>query len=683
MKRKHLLFVGAIITIIALFGFGKTDAKADQEMVTEWFSEPHPEYFVFADCVEETSGGENATHYVYERYLWHDGKTWRATSKRLVPSDYTLNKYITSRDYGGVGKNTKKYNLWLSKEYDYPVQEESGGGYNVVSVTGEEFHAWSFYTVTSGSAPAQYRYRFSRTHNEYITYLNGYYRITTVPGKSFDVAGWGTESGTNLIIWDDIPPQANQTFLFSLQSDGSYIISDQNSGLYIDVDGDTVNGTNICMKTYTGGTSQRWYIGANSDGTYSLVSALFKVFVADIENGTDGLAGSNVHLWQWHGGQNQRFRIVPVVDSQGYPSDKTKGYIDSLNTGNYLKNSDINFDELFCDYPELINSFKELFDGTPLGSIYKGTKYFPRYDLEGKVINKKYYSSKQCFAFAARVSSEIFKSDCHGRDGNSDLKMEQKKIDADSISFSKFVEEKVLPGSIIRTTDNKGGGHSVVLLGFSENKVLIADNNVIKDTIRAAVYNWDEFRSFLSKKGKRVIDRIVVRKDYDRYIEQLGAKGKYDREAAAAFAVKHYKDGNGACAAFVARCLFAGGLPTFGEKTNDERYEIVMKSDSRKLGLVGNLRNELVNEGWATEIHPKQDGYLTVNDYSDIAKGDVVIWKDGNGNWVHAAIISGFDDLGNAIFAMHNNAHNESYPKKSNWGRPSRECELYLFHINY
>ena len=313
MKRKHLLFVGAIITIIALFGFGKTDAKADQEVVTEWYSEPHPEYFVFADCVEETSGGENATHYVYERYLWHDGKTWRATSKRLVPSDYTLNKYITSRDYGGVGKNTKKYNLWLSKEYDYPVQEESGGGYNVVSVTGEEFHAWSFYTVSSGSAPTQYRYRFSRTHNEYITNLNGYYRITTVPGKSFDVAGWGTESGTNLIIWDDIPPQANQTFLFSLQSDGSYIISDQNSGLCIDVDGDTVDGTNICMKTYNGGTSQRWYIGANSDGTYSLVSALFKVFVVDITWGADNENGSNVWLWLWHGGQNQRFYIEPVV----------------------------------------------------------------------------------------------------------------------------------------------------------------------------------------------------------------------------------------------------------------------------------------------------------------------------------------------------------------------------------
>ena len=32
----------------------------------------------------------------------------------------------------------------------------------------------------------------------------------------------------------------------------------------------------------------------------------------DIENGTDGLAESNVHLWQWHGGQNQRFWIEPL-----------------------------------------------------------------------------------------------------------------------------------------------------------------------------------------------------------------------------------------------------------------------------------------------------------------------------------------------------------------------------------
>ena len=212
MKRKHLLFVGAIITIIALIGFGKTDAKADQEMVTEWYSEPHPEYFVFADCVEETSGGENATHYVYERYLWHDGKTWRATSKRLVPADYTLNKYITSRDYGGVGKNTKKYNLWLSKEYDYPVQEESGGGYNVESVTGEQFHAWGFYTVTSGT-PTKYRYRYTVREEivdppvwdggEYTYSLGGYYNIKTVPGLAFDVAWGGKENGSSDMAQDE------------------------------------------------------------------------------------------------------------------------------------------------------------------------------------------------------------------------------------------------------------------------------------------------------------------------------------------------------------------------------------------------------------------------------------------------------------------------------------------------
>ena len=345
MKRKHLLFVGAIIAVIALFGFGKTDAKADQEMVTEWYSEPHPEYFVFADCVEETSGGENATHYVYERYLWHDGKTWRATSKRLVPSDYTLNKYITSRDYGGVGKNTKKYNLWLSKEYDYPVQEESGGGYNVVSESGEQFHAWSFYTVTSGT-PTKYRYRYT-VHEvivdppvwdggEYTYSLGGYYNIKTVPGLAFDVAWGGKENGSNLMIWD-FNDTANQRFNFSQQNNGSYVIYDSNSGLCIDIAGDIVSGSNICMNAYNGSKSQQWYVGKNNDGTYSLISSLSASYVMDIENGTDGLAESNVHLWQWHGGQNQRF-YIEKIDGTGSKEDEIISVLLNMPNGFELKN---------------------------------------------------------------------------------------------------------------------------------------------------------------------------------------------------------------------------------------------------------------------------------------------------------------------------------------------------------
>lgn len=314
MKKKHLFVVGAIIAIIALFGFGKVDAKADMEVVTDWFSEPHSEYFVYADCVEETNVTGSTEHYVYERYLWHDGKTWRATGVKLVPSDYSFNKLVTSGDYSGAGKNTKKYNIWRSQEYDYAVSEASNGGYNVVDSNGNAFHAWSYYTVTVSAGSTQYRYRYSRTHNEYVTYLNGCYHIRTVPGWTFDVAGWGTESGTNLIIWE-FSGQANQTFRFSLQNDGSYIITDQNSGLCMDVDGDTVDGTNICMKTYNGGTSQRWYVGANSDGTYSLVSALFRVFVADVAWGEDNKNGSNVFLWQWHGGQNQRFYLEKVDTS--------------------------------------------------------------------------------------------------------------------------------------------------------------------------------------------------------------------------------------------------------------------------------------------------------------------------------------------------------------------------------
>lgn len=682
MKRKHLLFVGAIIAVIALFGFGKTDAKADQEMVTEWFSEPHPEYFVFADCVEETSGGENATHYVYERYLWHDGKTWRATSKRLVPSDYTLNKYITSRDYGGVGKNTKKYNLWLSIEYDYPVQEESGGGYNVVSESGEQFHAWSFYTVTSGSAPTQYRYRFSRTHNEYITNLNGYYRITTVPGKSFDVAGWGTESGTNLIIWDDIPPQANQTFLFSLQSDGSYIISDQNSGLCMDVDGDTVDGTNICMKTYNGGTSQRWYIGANSDGTYSLVSALYKVFVADITWGADNENGSNVWLWLWHGGQNQRFYIIKADDNQ----EEGNGSGSNGETGSIEE-------EIISSLSKMPNGFelKNKNSGRMLNLYHGKTKDGSKFDTYPRD-----YTNTQLFWLISSDKGVQLKNACSS-DKRIDVKTNGTGTpkEGDAVCLYTPTSDDCSYWKINYCGEDSSGIYINIESAKTPGLYIGHPSNDLKG----------EKRNGLVLCTDGISDRCLW------YVYER--KNEYDREKAVEFAIEKAKNDTLGdwCASFVSRCLAAGGLMQFG--VENDKYGFVVPENSN-LGNVGTLRKMLKTGDLATEIKlsKQTDTYLKKEDYPEMKIGDVVIWKnaDGNESWTHAAIITQINDKGEVFCCQHNTDQENVQRKKlgyygeitaknkkeasERWGGATvkentkkqgtynRLCIMYIYHIN-
>ena len=729
MKKKHLFVVGAIIAIIALFGFGKVDAKADMEVVTDWFSEPHSEYFVYADCVEETNVTGSTEHYVYERYLWHDGKTWRATGVKLVPSDYSFNKLVTSGDYSVAGKNTKKYNIWRSQEYDYAVSEASNGGYNVVDSNGNAFHAWSYYTVTVSAGSTQYRYRYSRTHNEYVTYLNGCYHIRTVPGWTFDVAGWGTESGTNLIIWE-FSGQANQTFSFSLQNDGSYIITDQNSGLCMDVDGDTVDGTNICMKTYNGGTSQRWYVGANSDGTYSLVSALFRVFVADVAWGEDNKNGSNVFLWQWHGGQNQRFWLEKVEDNQennppqgsgegngnGPGSDGGTGSEDDFsgnsssgmshggggrNLGEGMETEtnetlSANYTSIMLKMSsgfELLNKQSERMLNLHYGERKNGTKdgnYFDTFPRD--------YSNTQRFQLIQSQNGFQLRNYCHATKlVGVDTKGRDYPVAGDAVC-------------IYSSSSNESSCWKINYRGKDNGGVYINIENV--KTPGLYIGHPDNDTDGKDRKG------LVLCNDGDAekclwYIyvpKKIGIEGIYDREAAATFAKeKANGDKVGLCAEFVARSLASGGLYNFGQKDGEIGYAYNDKC-SNNLKNVGGLRTELLNSEIVKEGKKcTGEGTLNKKNCPGVEKGDVIIWKNAQGSdnwWGHTAIVYGFDDDGNVLVCAHNKPKEAEKTnviiwcgafgqkkannlkdkgievKKNNDGTWSRRGRAYIFHIN-
>lgn len=196
-------------------------------------------------------------------------------------------------------------------------------------------------------------------------------------------------------------------------------------------------------------------------------------------------------------------------------SSDVEAYINSLEVKSYVNNGDIDLDKLFVS-GYLRTQFKAVFDDNPLGSHFEGKRYFPRYNYDGSIKKERYYSSKECFAWAANISSKVFKMDCHGRDKNSDMVLKNKKIDETTISKSSFETNGVKPGSVIRTS-----GHSVVVLGYTTDKVVITDANSSQVdgycTVRIAVYTWDGLRKYLGYKGRK-INRIVTRKDYDTYV---------------------------------------------------------------------------------------------------------------------------------------------------------------------
>jgi hypothetical protein len=101
--------------------------------------------------------------------------------------------------------------------------------------------------------------------------LDGTHTLTT-SGKALDDPGHSTTAGTQLITYGP-NGGSNQSWTFTRQADGSYQITNAESGLCADVDGgSTAAGAAVIQWTCTGGSNQHWTATRASDGTYTLAS---------------------------------------------------------------------------------------------------------------------------------------------------------------------------------------------------------------------------------------------------------------------------------------------------------------------------------------------------------------------------------------------------------------------------
>ena len=124
-------------------------------------------------------------------------------------------------------------------------------------------------------------------------------------GRCVDVPGASHEPGTSLILWD-CHGNANQRWTVpAIGSSGAVRVY----GEMCMEAGDAVNGTRVTIQPCTGAAPQRWT--ATSAGELRAHSGhCLDVEGARVEN------RSEVHLWDCHGGENQRF-TVPVPGSSG------------------------------------------------------------------------------------------------------------------------------------------------------------------------------------------------------------------------------------------------------------------------------------------------------------------------------------------------------------------------------
>lgn len=151
----------------------------------------------------------------------------------------------------------------------------------------------------------------------------GTYRIITAmdAGIVLDVEGNSQASGANIELWG-ANGGLNQVWDVQVVS-GSYCrIVSARSGLLADSSEATpVNGKNIIQWAANGGNNQQWLIAESGSTktingtaypTYYIRSRMNTTYVMDA-SGQRSAPGTNVQLWQYNGGLNQQWVLMPVT----------------------------------------------------------------------------------------------------------------------------------------------------------------------------------------------------------------------------------------------------------------------------------------------------------------------------------------------------------------------------------
>ena len=132
--------------------------------------------------------------------------------------------------------------------------------------------------------------------------LNGTHTVS-LSGQALDDPNWSTSTGVQLDTWG-LNSGANQNWVFTQQSDGSYQIQNAYSGLCLDDDGGfTTAGTEAIQWTCTGDSNQHWTLAQLSSGAYTVTNVHSGLLLTTASAGNGALvtqqANSGSALQQW------------------------------------------------------------------------------------------------------------------------------------------------------------------------------------------------------------------------------------------------------------------------------------------------------------------------------------------------------------------------------------------------
>lgn len=139
------------------------------------------------------------------------------------------------------------------------------------------------------------------------------------PGKELSVQNHAGNWGANVII-DNISPNWRKWKVQRVGNTDFYSIIAVHSNLALDVDGARAqNGANVATWPFLEG-KQNQYIFWDAGGGYYVIQAnIGGSFVLDVANG-ENRAGANVLSWSFGGGDNQKWKLVPVQSLPAFQS---------------------------------------------------------------------------------------------------------------------------------------------------------------------------------------------------------------------------------------------------------------------------------------------------------------------------------------------------------------------------
>ena len=188
---------------------------------------------------------------------------------------------------------------------------------------------------TAAAAPASSKSIYDLALEHEADLADGLYSIGSSVNGAFvlDVPGGNATAGKKLQVYGANNTNA-QVWRVTHDKHGFVVISSV-KGCTLDVTGGKAKGNNAIQLWSDNGTlAQRWIAIKNSDGSYTLVSALDPSYVIDMAGGKAS-KGSAIQLYKGNDTAAQRWMLTPAKTEQQQLDDRAVAHRDDLADGTY------------------------------------------------------------------------------------------------------------------------------------------------------------------------------------------------------------------------------------------------------------------------------------------------------------------------------------------------------------